>query len=211
MTQSEKITTLFLDIGGVLLTNGWDRKARLNAIKTFNLDAEEVNERHHLTFDTYEVGKISLTEYLTRVVFYEKRKFSYDDFTSFMFAQSEPLPDMLSYIRELKKKYNLKVTAVSNEGRELSEYRIKEFKLDNIFDAFVASSFVHFRKPDVDIYKIALDISQVTPENVLYLDDRHMFVEVAGSIGIKGIHHVDFVKTKNELSKYGFSLNSKTI
>ncbi len=202
-----KITTLFLDIGGVLLTNGCYRQARLNAIKSFNLDAEEINERHHLTFDTYEVGKISLKEYLTRVIFYEKRKFSYDDFTSFMFSQSMQLPHMLEHIQELKNKYKLKITAVSNEGRELTEYRIKEFKLYEIFDAFVASSFVHFRKPDVDIYKIALDVSQVKPENVLYLDDRHMFVEVAESIGINGIHHIDFIKTKNELSKYGFSLN----
>ena len=209
MTHTEKITTLFLDIGGVLLTNGWDRQARLNAIKQFNLDSEEVNERHHLTFDTYEVGKISLTEYLTRVVFYEKRKFTIDDFTTFMFSQSKPLPDMIEYIRELKRKYNLKVTAVSNEGRELTEYRIKEFRLNEIFDAFVASSFVHFRKPDVDIYKIALDVSQVSPEKVIYLDDRHMFVEVAASIGIHGIHHVGFIKTKNELNNYGLSLTTK--
>lgn len=209
MNKSEKINTLFLDIGGVLLTNGWDRQARLKAIEEFDLDAEEVNERHHLTFDTFEVGKLSLAEYLNRVIFYEKRKFTMNEFTTFMFEQSKPLPDMIEYIRKLKRKYNLKVTAVSNEGRELTEYRIKEFKLNEIFDAFVASSFVHFRKPDVDIYKIALDVSQVSPEQVMYIDDRHMFVEVAASIGIRGIHHIEFNKTQNELSYYGLSLNMK--
>ncbi|MCL5030182.1 MAG: HAD-IA family hydrolase [Bacteroidetes bacterium] len=209
MNKSEKISTLFLDIGGVLLTNGWDRQARLKAIEEFDLDAEEVNERHHLTFDTFEIGKLSLVEYLTRVIFYEKRKFTINKFTTFMFEQSKPLPDMIEYIRELKRKFNLKVTAVSNEGRELTEYRIKEFRLNEIFDAFVASSFVHFRKPDVDIYKIALDISQVSSEQVMYIDDRHMFVEVAASIGIRGIHHTEFNKTQNELSRYGLSLNIK--
>ena len=206
MAKLNKVTTLFLDIGGVLLTNGWDRHARNLAVKTFGLDKEEVNERHHLTFDTYEAGKLSLNEYMNRVIFYEKRNFTKAQFRAFMFEQSKPYPDMISLIARLKEKYNLKVTAVSNEGRELTGHRITKFKLDKIFDSFVASSYVHFRKPDVDIYKIALDVSQVEPENVLYLDDRHMFIEVAGTLGIKGIHHQKFETTKDELAKRGFIL-----
>ncbi len=204
MTASN-ITTLFLDIGGVLLTNGWDRKARKKAVEKFNLDEEEINERHHLTFDTYEAGKLNLEEYMHRVVFYEKRNFSPEDFKSFMLSQSQNLPDMIEYISALKKKYELNVTAVSNEGRELTEHRIKTFELHKLFDAFVASSFVHFRKPDVDIYKIALDVSQAEPQNILYLDDRHMFIEVAETLGIKGIHHKSFETTKAELAGYGLS------
>ncbi len=199
------ITTLFLDIGGVLLTNGWDRKARIKAVEKFNLDEEEINERHHLTFDTYEAGKLDLEEYMHRVIFYEKRNFSTGDFKAFMFSQSQKLPDMIEYISALKKKYGLNVTAVSNEGRELTEHRIKSFELNKLFDAFVASSFVHFRKPDVDIYKIALDVAQAEPENVVYLDDRHMFIEVAETLGIKGIHHKNFETTKVELANYGLS------
>ena len=202
---SGNITTLFLDIGGVLLTNGWDRKARKRAVEKFKLDEEEINERHHLTFDTYEAGKLDLEEYMHRVIFYEKRNFSTEDFKTFMLSQSQRLPDMIEYILALKKKYELNVIAVSNEGRELIEYRIKTFELNKIFDAFIASSFVHFRKPDVDIYKIALDISQAEPHNILYLDDRHMFIEVAETLGIKGIHHKSFESTKVELANYGLT------
>ncbi len=206
MANLNKTTTLFLDIGGVLLTNGWDRQARHLAVKTFNLDEEEVNERHHLTFDTYEAGKLSLNEYMNRVIFYEKRNFSKEQFKEFMFARSKPLPKMINLISGLKDKYKLRLTAVSNEGRELTEFRIRQFKLNELFDAFVASSFVHFRKPDVDIYKTALDISQVDPGDVLYLDDRHMFIEVAATLGINGIHHKKFETTKGELAKYGLAL-----
>ncbi|HUX93457.1 MAG TPA: HAD-IA family hydrolase [Ignavibacteriaceae bacterium] len=206
MASEAKITTLFLDVGGVLLTNGWDRKARYLAVKKFKLDLEEINERHHLTFDTYEAGKLNLNEYLDRVVFYEKRNFTKEDFENFMFTQSNALPKMIDFINSLKKKFNLKVTAVSNEGRELTEYRIKQFKLNEIFDSFVASSFVHFRKPDVDIYKIALDISQVMPQQVAYLDDRLMFVQVARSLGIKGIHHKSLSSTREQLAKLGLTL-----
>ncbi len=206
MTKSKKITTLFLDIGGILLTNGWDRQSRNLAVKTFGLDGEEVNERHHLTFDTFESGKLSLDDYLSRVIFYEKRRFSRDKFKEFMFARSKILPDMLGYIKKLKKKHGLKITAVSNEGRELTEYRIKKFKLNELFDAFVSSSFVHIRKPDIDIYKYALDVSQVSAEKVAYIDDRQMFIEVAGTLGINGIHHTSFELTKRKLEKFGLKI-----
>jgi len=201
------INTFFLDVGGVLLTNGWDRRARSRAAKRFELNIDEINERHHLTYDTYERGKLSLDEYINRVIFFEKRKFSRDDFKDFMFRQSKALDGMLSYIQKLKNLYGLRIIAVSNEGRELNNYRIQKFKLDNIFDAFVSSSYVHFRKPDKDIFQIAIDISQVNPEKIIYIDDRPLFVEVAKSFGIHGIHHESYFSTRNHLTDLGFSID----
>lgn len=201
-----KISTLFLDIGGVILTNGWDRRMRDNAARTFNLDHDDLDERHHLTFDTYEEGKLTLDQYLDRTIFYKERPFSREDFRNFMYAQSQPFPEMLELLRVLKSKYRLKVTTVSNEGRELNKYRIKKFQLNSLVDIFISSSFVHFRKPDEDIYRIALDISQVDPEEVLYLEDRDMFVEIAASMGIRGIViKRDYQNTLKELAKYGFT------
>ena len=90
MNPDSPITTLFLDIGGVLLTNGWDHNIRRRAADKFGLNYEEMNERHHLTFDTYEQGKLSLNDYLDRIVFYQDRSFSREEFTAFMYAQSLP-------------------------------------------------------------------------------------------------------------------------
>jgi putative hydrolase of the HAD superfamily len=135
MTERTLITALFLDIGGVLLTNGWDRNMRKDAAATFGLDYEEMNERHHLTFDTYEEGKLSLDEYLRRVVFYEKRPFSLEEFRAFMFAQSQPYPDMIALVQDLKSRHRLKVAAVSNEGRELTIHRIRKFELGTFTSA----------------------------------------------------------------------------
>lgn len=206
MSGSSQISTLFLDVGGVLLTNGWDRHARQRACRSFQLDPEEVNDRHHLTYDTYEVGKLSLDEYLNRLVFYEKRAFSRDDFKKFMFEQSQPFPAMLDFVRRLKQAYKLKIAVVSNEGRELTVYRIKKFGLGSFVDFFIVSSFVHFRKPDEDIYRIALDIAQQPPERVAYLDDRRMFVEVARGLGIHGIHHTGLEPTRKALAGLGLPL-----
>ena len=204
MKKASSINTIFTDIGGVLLTNGWDRGSRRKAIELFKLDPEETEERHHLTFDTYEVGKITLDEYLNRVVFYKKQSFTRNKFRQFMYDQSTPFPEMLALLIKMKKKYGVKIAVVSNEGRELAEYRIKKFKMNDIADFFIVSSFVHFRKPDADIFKIALDTAQINPEQVLYLEDRTMFVQVAEGLGIRGLRHIDYKTTCEKLIKFGF-------
>ncbi len=203
MTPTSPITTLFLDIGGVLLTNGWDRGIRTLASEKFGLDYKEMDERHHLTFDTYEEGKLSLDEYLNRVVFYQERSFSREAFKAFMYAQSQPFPEMIELMRGLKHQYGLQVAAVSNEGRELTVYRVQQFKLGTFIDFFVSSCFIHYRKPDADMYRIALDIAQVRPEQVVYIDDRAMFVEVAQGLGLRGIIHRGYEATRKTLEGLG--------
>jgi len=203
MQREKTSTALFLDIGGVLLTDGWNHEGRKLAAKTFDLDLTEMEARHHLTFDTYEVGKLSLSEYLKRVVFYEKRRFTPAQFRKFMFAQSKPFPQMIELVCRLKARHRLKIAVVSNEGRELTLHRIRKFKLDAFVDFFISSCFVHFRKPDVDIYRMALDIAQVPAERVAYIEDRPMFVQVAEGLGIQGIHHLDYKSTRAKLAALG--------
>jgi len=202
------IRTLFLDIGGVILSNGWDHHARHRAADHFGLDRDQLDERHHLTFDTYEVGKLGLDEYLRRVVFHQPREFSLEDFRDFMFAQSRPIPDMLELVGALRRAHGLRVVAVSNEGRELTLHRVRTFDLRRLIDVFVSSCFVHLRKPDEDIYRLALDCSQSSPEEVAYLDDRPMFVDVARQLGIHGIHHTGTAATRSALAELGLALPS---
>jgi len=206
MPHSIPITTLFLDIGGVLLTNAWDNDIRKTAAVKFGLNYDEMNERHHLTFDTYEEGKLSLDEYLDRIVFYQKCSFSREEFKSFMYAQSHPFPEMIELAHSLKVRYGLQIAAVSNEGRELTVYRVQQFKLGAVIDFFISSCFVHYRKPDADMYRIAQDIAQVNPQQVVYIDDRPMFVEVAQSLGIYGIIHQGVETTRETLEPMGLSL-----
>jgi len=202
------VTALFLDIGGVMLTNGWDRKSREAAAKKFNLDLDELNDRHRMTFDTYEAGKLNLDEYLKRAVFYEPRTFTIEDFRAFMYDQSQAYSEMIDLVRSLKAKYGLRIAVVNNEGRELNEHRIRAFKLYEFVDFFISSCFVHFRKPDVDIWKVALDIAQVPRENVVYIDDRNMFVQVAESLGLRGITHSykNVAQTRQKLAEMGLIL-----
>lgn len=200
------IKALLTDVGGVLGTNGWDRTMRQQAAQEFNLDYAELDGRHHRIFDTFEEGKLTLDVYLTQTVFYQDRPFSREKFKEFMFNQSKPWPQVIDLVRGLRKKYGLKVVAVSNEGRELALYRIQKFELRSFVDVFIYSCFVHYRKPDADIFRMALDVAQVAAEEAVYLEDRAMFVEVAGSLGIHAIQHTGFDTTRAALQKLGLSL-----
>jgi len=201
-----KISSIFTDIGGVLLTNGWDHNSRAVAVKKFRLDHDDHEERHHLTFDTFEEGKISFNEYLKRTVFYKKRNFTMREFKNFMYSRSQPYNEMIDLIIRLKSQYKLRVIAVSNESRELNEYRIKKFRLSSFIDAFVSSCYVHLRKPDHDIFRMALDMAQVGPKEIIFMDDRPMFVEVAKTLKIHGLHHTDYKSTVKKFSEYGLTL-----
>jgi putative hydrolase of the HAD superfamily len=194
---------LVLDIGGVLLINGWDHDARKLAAVNFNLNLEEMEDRHHLTFDTYEEGKLTMAEYLGQVVFYEERKFTPIQFQNFMIDQSHPYPEMIELIRLLKARYGLKIVMVNNEARELNEYRIQKFKLDKVADFFISSCFVHLRKPDADIFRLALDIAQTPSRKVIYIENTLMFVQIAEGLGIQSNPHTDYKSTCAKLSASG--------
>ena len=203
MKPRAAITCLFLDIGGVLLTDGWDHHARKRAATHFRLAWTEMEERHNLTFETYEEGKLTLKDYLDRVVFYQKRPFTRSQFRRFMFAQSKPYPEMIDLVAELKSRYGLKIAVVSNEGRELNAHRIQTFKLGQFVDFYISSCFVHLHKPDADIFRLALDIAQVPVRQILYIENTPMFVQVAKGLGIRSILHADYRTTCEKLAAFG--------
>ncbi len=159
--------------------------------------------RHHLSFDTHEEGKLTLEEYLDRVVFYKKRPFTRTQFRRFMFAQSKPYPDMIELVSHLKVQYGLKIAAVSNEARELNAYRIQKFKLNRFVDSFISSCFVHLRKPDADIFRLVLDIAQTPVNQVVYIENTPMFVRIAEGLGIRSILHTDYKSTFAKLISFG--------
>ncbi len=188
---------LFLDIGGVLLTNGWGHESRQAAAKKFGFDYAEMDVLHDFIFNVYEIGKISLNDYLNTAVFNHPRDFTKEDFTAFIFSQSVELPGMLQWLKEWKKNnHEVRIIAINNEGKELNDYRIKKFELHKCFDAFVSSCEVGMRKPDPGIFKLAMGIAQAAPEQCYYFDDRIMIVEAAGNTGITSFHHESFEATK---------------
>ncbi len=165
-----------------------------------------MEERHGLNFETHEDDKTTFKEYLDRVVFYQKRMFTRAEFRRFMLAQSKPCTRMIELVRSLKAKYGLKIIVVSNESRELNAYRIRQFKLAGFVDAFISSCFVHLRKPDADIFKLALDIAQTPARQIVYIENTPMFVQVAEGLGIRSILHTDYKSTCAKLASFGLEV-----
>jgi putative hydrolase of the HAD superfamily len=204
--KADKPTTLFLDIGGVLLTNGWDTHSREKGMAKFKLEPEETERRHKICFDTYELGRMTLDEYLGYVIFHEPRSFTREECINFMLHESQPLDGAVEYFKALKKAHGLRVVALSNEPRELNAYRIKTFDLNTLFDCFISSPYVGMRKPDAAIYRMACDVSQTEPAQALYVDDQIVFIEVARSLGIPSLHYHDWQQAKEYIDGLGLTL-----
>lgn len=200
--EKTNLKVLFLDIGGVLLSNGWGHEAREAAAKQFNVDYAEFNRLHEFIFNVYEIGNLNLEEYLDTVIFNQPREFTKEDFKSFMYAQSTELPGMLQWIIDWKKSgCGFKIISINNEPKELNDYRIKKFKLHNCYDAFISSCEVGIRKPDPRIFKLAMGIAMAAPEQCYYFDDRPMLVEAAARLGINAFHHKGFESSKAIIEK----------
>jgi putative hydrolase of the HAD superfamily len=198
-----KITTLFWDIGGVILTNGWDRGSRKEAAATFHLDWEEFQDRHDLSFPAFDSGQITLNEYLDRTLFYRPRPFSREEFTAFIFAQSKEYPDTRAILDKVTKSQKYFVGAINNEPLELNQYRIEAFELRRNFLVFFSSCYVHSRKPEETIFRVALEVTQRPPEQCLFIDDRPLNLERPGKLGMNTILHQGAEQLRLELGKYG--------
>ena len=197
------ITTLFWDVGGVVLTNGWDRGSRKEAASTFHLDIEEFHDRHDLSFPAFDAGQITLNEYLDRTLFYRPRSFTREEFIAFMFAQSKEYPDTRAILDKVSRSGKYFVGAINNEPLELNQYRIEAFDLRRNFLVFFSSCYVHSRKPEELIFRVALEVTQRRPEQCLFIDDRPLNLESPRRLGMNTIHHQNAQQLRSELGKHG--------
>ncbi len=198
-----RISVIFFDVGGVVLTNGWDRPARMRAAEAFHLDWNEFQRRHRLVVADFEAGRIGLEEYLNRTVFYEPRAFTREQFRDFMFAQSQPCQEVLALLAALAGAKQYLLGALNNESVELNRYRIERYRLRDYFDVFFSSCYLGVRKPEERIYRLALDITQRQGSECLFIDDRPENVEGAERVGIPAILYRDAGQLEGEFRRRG--------
>jgi putative hydrolase of the HAD superfamily len=201
-----RITTLFWDIGGVILTNGWDRESRKLATETFHLDWDDYHDRHDLTFPAFDMGQITLNQYLDRTLFYRPRPFTREEFTAFMFAQSKEYSDTRAVLTDVAKIGKYFIASINNEPRELNNYRIEAFHLRNEFQVFFSSCYLNSRKPEETIFRIALEVSQRAPENCVFIDDRLLNLENPRRLGMNVIHQQNATQLRADLQSLGIAV-----
>jgi putative hydrolase of the HAD superfamily len=196
-----RIKALFWDVGGVLLSNAWDRSQREAALEHFKLDEEEFSDRHEMVVSSFERGKIGLDDYLDRTVFYRNRPFSRDQFKQYIFSLSQPNSEALALAQQLAASGKYLMGTINNESRDLNLYRIERFGLRAIFSLFISSCFVGLRKPEPDIYRLALDTSQRAPEECCFIDDRSINLEAAKRLGMHALEMDNVPQLREDLRK----------
>jgi putative hydrolase of the HAD superfamily len=195
------IRAVFWDIGGVLLTNGWDREQRADVLRRHGLDAGEFTERHKLAVPELELGRMTLAEYLQQTVFYVPRDFTPGDFRAAMEAESRPHADALALARELSGRWRM--YALNNEGHDLNDHRIRTFGLHDCLLAFFTSCYLGVMKPNPSIYRLALNLAHVRPEEAVMIDDRSQNAEAARSVGMRAVQYRDAAQLREDLSALG--------
>ncbi len=203
-----ELTTLFWDIGGVNLTNGWDRASRREAAELFHMDWEDFQDRHDLSFPAFETGAITLDQYLDRTVFCRPQRFTREEFTAFMFAQSREYPETRAILVNVAKSGRYLLAAINNEPRELNEYRIEVFQLRRDFSLFFSSCYVGLRKPDEALYRLALEVTQRPAEQCLLIDDRPLNLENPQKLGMQTVHYQNPAQLRAELERNGISVST---
>jgi putative hydrolase of the HAD superfamily len=198
-----KISALFWDVGGVLLTNAWDHEQRQQTLEQFDLDEGEFESRHEMLVSSFERGKTTLKDYLQRTIFYRPRSFTIEAFTQRMFSLSQPNPEALQLARELTRSSKYLMSTINNESRELNLFRIQTFGLREIFSLFVSSCFVGLRKPEEGIYRLALEITQRPPEECCFIDDRPLNLDSAAKLGMRVIQMDNAKQLCQDLAKLG--------
>lgn len=196
------ITTLFWDIGGVILSNGWGRSSRQESAKVFGLDWEEFQDRHDLCFPALDAGLITLDEYLDRVVFHRPQNFTRQQFSEFIYAQSVEFPLTRAILDEVTRSGKYFIGAINNEPLELNQYRIEKFDLRRNFAVFFSSCYVRSRKPEATIFRVALEVSQRPAEQCIFIDDRPLNLEVPRRLGMNAVHYEDAQSLRAQLRKF---------
>jgi putative hydrolase of the HAD superfamily len=203
----DKIEALFWDNGGVILTNGWDREARKRAADKFHLDWDDFSDRHELMLNAFETGQATLDQYVQRTVFYRPRDYKPEDFKAFMFSQSQPFPEALEFCGKIAGQRKYIMAALNNESREINEYRITQFKMKNYFEVFFSSCYLGVRKPDIQIYRRVMEITQRKPSTCVMIDDRELNLECARELGLQTIHVKNLEQLKQDLAKIGVTVD----
>lgn len=201
--MSGAVDLVLFDVGGVLGTNAWDGEQRAAAVERFELEPEDFQYRHEETVGALEAGEITLDEYLAVTVFCEPRRFTVDEFKSFMLAQSEPWPASIAVARTLAASGAVRLATLNNEGDELNRYRIERFGLRDIFPTFFTSCWLGMRKPTKHMYTRVLSMTQANPRRTLFVDDRQQNLAPAAALGVQTVLFRDAASLRTELRARG--------
>jgi len=201
------IETLFFDVGGVLLTNGWDQNQRAEVLPKFGVDLAEYEKRHDAANYFWERGLKDARWFFDQTVFYEPRKFTFEDLWHEVEGQSRLLfPETADILGELRGLRQFRIATLNNESRELNDFRVRQFRLCDYFDFFICSGYAGEMKPGRAIYRTALEVSGAPAGETLFIDDKRENCDAACALGMHAIHFTLPAALRSSLTEFGITL-----
>jgi len=200
------ISTIFFDVGGVLLSDGWNHISRKKAAEQFSLDFDDLEAKHAPLADALDTGQLSVNEYIDKTVFYQSRSFSKIDFYQFMKDQSQPNSDTLALAAALAAQDKYFMATINNESAELGVYRIEKFKLASTFSVFFTSGFIGLKKPDSPIFERVLQITQKNATETVFIDDRDSNLVAPRHLKMNTIHFENVQQLTKDLANLGINI-----
>src|SRR3984957_9114157 len=201
------VETIFFDIGGVLLTNGWDEGQRATVLAKFGVLLDAYEARHEAANYRWERGLETARWFFDQTVFYEPRAFTFEQLWAEVEGQSGvQYPGTYNVLSDLRAAGKYRIATLNNESRELNEYRVKTFGLRGYFDYFICSGYVHEMKPHKDIYRTALEISATPAGRTVFIDDKPENCDAARKLGMQAIHFTSPQQLRSALTAIGVTL-----
>jgi FMN phosphatase YigB (HAD superfamily) len=204
VSSSSYIKTIFWDVGGVLLTNGWDKQQRTDVLGRLGVDLADYESRHEEANYFWERGLSTAEHFFNLTVLNQNPNLTFAELWPQVCAESRILhPGNLDILGELAASGRYTLATLNNESRELNEYRLDAFRLRSLFDYFICSGYVHEMKPHPGIYRAAVEISGHVAETALFIDDKAENCDAAADLGMQTICFESPRQLRDELAQLG--------
>jgi putative hydrolase of the HAD superfamily len=204
------IRTVFWDIGGVLLSNGYGRSERAGVYADLQLSMGEIADAEARRDEAnwyWERGLIDEVEFFKRTLFYTPRNFMLTDVWASVEAQQRVLhPESIEMLHRMHARRQVRLASLNNESRELNAFRLKRFELRQYFDFCICSAYVHEMKPAAGIYRSALEIGGDKPGEACFIDDNEDNIAAANAAGFVGLHFTSPSALRAQLDSLGIEL-----
>ena len=200
-----RYSLVIADLGGVVVHVDSDRLIHQVA-QLVGKPFEEVQQAvyHEELLLPFEIGRIKPQAYYEGLKARLKLRWSYEQFVAAWNGIFTENQDVIWIMRRLRERHKLIVLSNTNE-LHINHIKASMPSL-SIFHDWIASCEVGLRKPDPQIYRLALERSGARAGTAVYIDDRPELVDAGRSLGLTGIRFESSQQLEDDLRAIGLNV-----
>ncbi|BAM01423.1 MULTISPECIES: HAD family hydrolase [Caldilinea] len=193
--------SILFDLGNVLVH--YDHRRALTALAgLYGVDAEEVLNLYQAIASAFGTGRIAPEEVVHRFNECFGVERSLESFTEAFCSGLARNDAALAYAVSLQQEDALAIGAISNTNALHVAWLDAHVPELREFDLVMMSNEVGIHKPDPQIFELAMELLNIPAEQILYIDDLAENVEAARRLGMAGVVHFDWIKTRRQIETW---------